>query len=65
MNVQDYLENRVKFTFAKTMASTQYEILKKTSEHLNKLKESCDIMLEERKKANKLTILFRPIGEFI
>jgi glutamine synthetase len=47
--------NEVMGTDAKIMASTQYEILKKTSEHLNKLKESCDIMLEERKKANKLT----------
>jgi glutamine synthetase len=39
---------------AKTMASTQYEILKKTSEHLNTLKESCDKMLAERKIANKI-----------
>jgi glutamine synthetase len=47
--------NEVMGKDAKTMASTQYEILKKTSEHINKLKELCDNMLEERKKANKLT----------
>ena len=39
---------------AKSMASTQYEILRKTANHINKLKESCDKMLEERKIANKI-----------
>jgi glutamine synthetase len=46
--------NEVMGKDAKTMASTQYEILKKTSEHLNTLKESCDKMLAERKIANKI-----------
>ncbi|MCB0410487.1 MAG: glutamine synthetase III, partial [Flavobacteriales bacterium] len=39
---------------AKTLASTQYQILKDTAEHINKLKSYCDTMLEERKKANKI-----------
>jgi len=39
---------------AKKMASTQYQILESLSIHLNELKKSCDIMLDERKKANKI-----------
>ena len=39
---------------AKKMASTQYQILEALSTHINELKKSCDLMLEERKKANKL-----------
>ena len=39
---------------AKKMALTQYQILESLSTHLNELKKSCDLMLEERKKANKI-----------
>jgi glutamine synthetase len=39
---------------AKKMASTQYQILEALSTHINELKKSCDLMLEERKKANKI-----------
>jgi glutamine synthetase len=39
---------------AKTLASTQYEILKKTAEHINKLQGACDKMLNERKISNKI-----------
>ncbi|HRN41015.1 MAG TPA: glutamine synthetase type III, partial [Vicingus sp.] len=39
---------------AKKMASTQYKIIESLSFHLNELKKFCDLMLEERKKANKL-----------
>jgi len=39
---------------AKKMASTQYQILESLSTHLNELKKSCDLMLDERKKANKI-----------
>ncbi|MCB0400456.1 MAG: glutamine synthetase III, partial [Flavobacteriales bacterium] len=38
-----------------TIAVTQKKILTEISEHLNAIKENCDKMLEERKKANKLT----------
>jgi len=39
---------------AKTMASTQYHILKETSHHLGELQSLLDSMLGERKKANKI-----------
>ncbi len=38
---------------AKKMAATQYQILEETSTHINDLKNNCDLMLVERKKANK------------
>lgn len=39
---------------AKKMAATQYNILEETSTHINELKNNCDLMLVERKKANKI-----------
>lgn len=39
---------------AKKMAATQYQILEETSNHINELKTNCDLMLAERKKANKI-----------
>lgn len=38
---------------AKKMAATQYQILEEISNHINELKDNCDLMLVERKKANK------------
>ncbi len=39
---------------AKKIAATQYQILEEASLHLNELKNNSDLMLAERKKANKL-----------
>jgi len=39
---------------AKKMAATQYQILEKISNHINELKSNIDLMLDERKKANKI-----------
>lgn len=39
---------------AKKMASTQYQILDEIANHINNLKNNCDLMLIERKKANLL-----------
>lgn len=39
---------------AKKMASTQYQVLETISTHINELKSNIDLMLVERKKANKI-----------
>lgn len=38
----------------KEAAATQITLVKKVSEHLNKLKTNCDLMLEARKRVNKI-----------
>lgn len=40
---------------APKIASTQYQLLKEISSHINEIKINIDKMLDERKKANKLT----------
>ncbi|MGE0562198.1 MAG: glutamine synthetase III [Flavobacteriales bacterium] len=39
---------------AKKVASTQYQVLETISTHINELKSNIDLMLVERKKANKI-----------
>jgi len=39
---------------ASSLASTQLQVLKDISEHLNGIKEKSEAMLSERKKANKI-----------